>query len=160
MSGVIGQTLGMTRLYTDGGEQTFLVDDSGLHFGDGTTGQRPAPSESFGFYGEGGGSHFGGVFQQQGRMTTDADLNSASDFGFGSGGDGEAAAKIPGLHKVGDVTLKRGIVGSSVPGHTPEWTNHNDSDPGTTVVEAVVYTVDELQSHTLFHGFDDHLFIL
>jgi hypothetical protein len=39
-----------------------------------------------------------GVRQQQGRVLTDSDLNSSN------------ARKVPGLHKSGDVTLKRGII--------------------------------------------------
>lgn len=51
------------------------------------------------------------------------------DFDLTLFGD-DAATRLPGLHKVSDVTLKRGVVEADVPAHTPEWTNPTGSDPG------------------------------
>ncbi|MEO0819227.1 MAG: hypothetical protein AAF074_02275 [Pseudomonadota bacterium] len=49
--------------------------------------------------------------------------------------------RIPGMHKIGDITLKRGVINADTfdfvldqaeegfPHQTPEWTNASDSDP-------------------------------
>ena len=50
-------------------------------------------------------------------------------------------SRIPGMHKIGDITLKRGVINADtfefvldsaqegVRHHTPEWTNPSESDP-------------------------------
>ena len=61
---------------------------------------------------------------QQGRVLTDSDVN-----------EGQSIPSANRHQALSDETRKR------IPAHSPEWTDHNDHDPGVTILESTAKDV-------------------